>query len=118
VRSKRDDRDFLDTAWTLQVVRGGLLWLAACLLAWPVAAFYGVPLLLWLIPSAGLTAAVNGFNSTGLFTLERRLAQGRLVLLQIGTYVTGMAVTVAWVRGVEPSVWALIIGRLTGSVLE
>ena len=30
-QSKRgDDADFLDTAWTIQVVRGLCLWLAAC----------------------------------------------------------------------------------------
>jgi O-antigen/teichoic acid export membrane protein len=118
VRSKRHDRDFLDTAWTLQAVRGCVLWCGSCLLAWPVAAFYGVPLLCWLIPSAALTAAVNGFNSTALFTLERRLAQGRLALLQIGSYVAGMAVTLAWLQFVEPTVWALVIGRVVGSVLE
>ena len=37
-QSKRgDDADFLDTAWTIQVVRGLCLWLAACALAWPVS---------------------------------------------------------------------------------
>lgn len=30
-----DDPDFLDTAWTIQVIRGGGLWLMTCLLAWP-----------------------------------------------------------------------------------
>ncbi|HBB84471.1 MAG TPA: polysaccharide biosynthesis protein, partial [Sulfitobacter sp.] len=30
-QSKRgDDRDFLNTAWTIQAIRGGCLWLAAC----------------------------------------------------------------------------------------
>ena len=40
-----DDPSFLDTAWTLHVVRGVLLWLAACALAWPFARFYGEPML-------------------------------------------------------------------------
>src|SRR5262249_46285624 len=51
-----DDPDFLNTAWTLQVLRGLALWLGSALIAWPLSHFYGEPALLWLIPVAGLTA--------------------------------------------------------------
>lgn len=30
-----EEPDFLNTAWTLQVARGVVLWLGACALAWP-----------------------------------------------------------------------------------
>ena len=50
-----DDPDFLDTAWTLHVIRGVLLWLATCALAWPFARFYGEPMLAQLLPVAGLS---------------------------------------------------------------
>ena len=35
--SRGDDQRFLDTAWTIQVIRGGVLWLFACLIAIPVS---------------------------------------------------------------------------------
>ncbi|MEC9372779.1 MAG: oligosaccharide flippase family protein, partial [Planctomycetota bacterium] len=36
-----DDPVFLNTAWTMQVIRGALLWAAATALAWPAALIYG-----------------------------------------------------------------------------
>ena len=33
--------DFLHTAWTIQILRGAVLTIGACVLAWPMAAFYG-----------------------------------------------------------------------------
>ena len=38
IQNKRgEDPDFLNTAWTLQIIRGAGLWLFSCLLAWPLA---------------------------------------------------------------------------------
>ena len=44
-----DDERFLNTAWTLSVVRGCALWLLTCALAWPIAWYYHEPLLAPLI---------------------------------------------------------------------
>ncbi len=119
VQGKRgDDPHYLNTAWSLQVVRGFYLWLGACLLAWPVAVFYQVPQLLALLPVAGLTAVVNGFNSIAMFTAERHLSQGRLTLLQLVCYVVSTSVVLACLLLTPMGVWAMIVGRLAGSVLE
>ena len=67
IRDKRgDDPVFLNTAWTVQAIRGAVLWGGSCLAASPMAAFYGQPELAQLIPVAGLTALIAGFNSTAL----------------------------------------------------
>src|ERR687885_208624 len=48
VQNKRgDDPDFLNTAWTIQVGRGIILWICSLILAWPVSQFYNEPQLLW-----------------------------------------------------------------------
>lgn len=134
IHSKRgDDPDFLNTAWTLQVLRGLGLWLGAALIAWPLSHFYGEPALLWLIPVAGLTAAINGFNSTAVFRLSRRLARGRVVLLEVATYLvsTGLILLSVWLLGrgrpaggePDPSLQArqllaLVVGSVVGSLFE
>ncbi|HYT92958.1 MAG TPA: oligosaccharide flippase family protein, partial [Gemmataceae bacterium] len=47
IQSKRgDERDFLDTAWTLQILRGLVLWAIIAAIAWPVSVFFGQPELL------------------------------------------------------------------------
>ncbi len=56
-----DDPEFLDTAWVMQVIRGVGLWLVTCLLALPVAQFYGEPDLALYLPIAGLPSPSTGW---------------------------------------------------------
>ncbi|MEM9581457.1 MAG: oligosaccharide flippase family protein, partial [Pseudomonadota bacterium] len=72
MQSKRgDDPSFLNTAWTIQVVRGFVLWIVAALLAWPIAVIYGEPQLLHLLPVAALTLVIAGFTPTRRETANR-----------------------------------------------
>jgi O-antigen/teichoic acid export membrane protein len=112
-----EESRFLNTAWTLQVMRGWLLWLCSALLAWPLAAFYETPALAWLVPAVGANAAIAGFNATALHTLARRVVRGPLVLLNLGAYLVGMAVTIAWVLWVRADVWGFVIGSLVTSLV-
>jgi O-antigen/teichoic acid export membrane protein len=111
VQSKRgDERAFLDTAWTMHVVRGFVLLLATVVIAWPVYAVYGEPVLLILVPALGLTAALEGFKSTSLFTLDRQLLQGRAVMIDLSYAALGVVITVAWAGLIQANVWALFAG--------
>ncbi|MCP5115308.1 MAG: oligosaccharide flippase family protein, partial [bacterium] len=40
------DPTFLNTAWTLQIARGVLMWLVCWALAWPASMFFDRPVLL------------------------------------------------------------------------
>lgn len=119
-----DDRRMLDTAWTIEIARGVVLWLAACAIARPVAAFYGDPLLAWLIPVCGLTAVIAGFESTKRFTVRRHLQLGHLTVIDLVTQVVSAAVIVALTlldRALlgphHPSaVWAIVGGAIAASV--
>ncbi|MBL9057749.1 MAG: oligosaccharide flippase family protein, partial [Rhodobacteraceae bacterium] len=71
-----DERDFLDTAFTLNVARGAVLWAATCALAWPMARFYEAPELFQLLPAAGLTLLIAGFNPKRIDTANRHLLLG------------------------------------------
>lgn len=116
IRDKRgDDPDFLNTAWTLQALRGALLWGAACLLAGPMAAFYNQAQLSQLIPAAGLTALISGFNSTSMQTCRRHMDFKRLTLLELATQIVGFAATALWAT-LHPSAWAIVGGTLIGNL--
>ena len=117
-----ETRSFLDTAWTVQVVRGGLLFLASCVLAYPAAQFFSHSdpsawELLQLIPVVGLTALINGFQSTSLIVARRRLEFARLSVLEIVTFAIRVAVMISCAF-VWPSVWALVAGGIAGSVFH
>jgi hypothetical protein len=69
-KDRGNDLIFLNTAWTIQIVRGLLVWIALCALAFPLASIYAEPLLASMIPVVGLSAIINGFNSTNLYAEE------------------------------------------------
>ncbi|PPE64931.1 oligosaccharide flippase family protein [Caldimonas caldifontis] len=115
VQNKRgDDRDFLDTAWTLQVLRGIVLAALATALAWPLAAFYAQndPAawdLRWLIPLVAVGLLVESFQSTKLKTAARHVNLSRVTLIELGSQFAGLAVmllTAWWTR----SVMAMALG--------
>lgn len=85
IQNKRgDDPAFLNTAWTLQVIRGFGLWFCCLLISWPVAKFYGEPQFLWLIPIVGLGTIITGFNSTALCTLNRHMSVRQMATFELG----------------------------------
>jgi O-antigen/teichoic acid export membrane protein len=117
VQSARgEDPSFLDTAWTLQILRGAALFLIACLLAWPVALFYEEPILAQMLPVASLGLLLSGFNSTALIGLRRRLQLGRLEIIELAAQLVSLAVMLGWVW-VQPSVWALVWGGVAANVV-
>lgn len=117
VQNKRGDEPrFYNTAWTVQVVRGWLLFLSASLLAVPAAHLYDEPRLLYLLPVAAGVTVVAGFNSTALYAVRRHLLIGRLTLLELTAQVVGVAVMCGW-AWVQPSVWAMIAGLAAQSAV-
>lgn len=118
VQSERgDDPRFLNTAWTMQVVRGFLLWVVSCAVAVPFAAFYDEPLLASIVPVSGFTAFLAGLNSTKLYTELRRVALKRFVLVDLASQIASMLAMVSWAL-VDRSVWALVSGGLVGGVVK
>jgi O-antigen/teichoic acid export membrane protein len=102
---------FLNTAWTLQVIRGAGLCLLTIPLAWPVAHFYHEPQIIPLLPLLGVGCLIAGFSSPSLLLLSRHLGVGRLSALELLTQFVQFAVTWIWAL-FQPSIWALVAGRL------
>lgn len=118
IQNRRGDEEgFLNTAWTLQVVRGGILCGVTWALAWPVSLFYEEPMLLGLLFAAGFQLVIAGFESTSLFTLRRRVESLRLARMEIVVQIVqilGSATTaLLW-----QSVWALVVGPILGGLLR
>jgi len=116
IQSKRaDDPVFLNTVWTLQVLRGGVLWLIAIALSWPTALFYHDPKLKFLLPALALGMLISGFNSTNLLTLSRHMGVKRLFAIDGSTALVSLVVTIVWAY-VHPSVWAIVGGQLISTL--
>jgi O-antigen/teichoic acid export membrane protein len=117
IQNRREDDSFVNTAWTLQIIRGVLIWAVACAGAYPLAQFYEQPVLLEVIPVVGFTAVINGFNSSNIFGEQRQVELRRVALLDLGSQLVATLAMVAWAL-VHPSVWALAVGGIVGSCLK
>jgi O-antigen/teichoic acid export membrane protein len=115
--TQSDDSKFFNTAWTMQVIRGFLLWTTACVLAVPVAAFYNTPMLASMIPVAALTAVLSGFNSTKLFIEGRELRLARVISIEILAQIVSVTVMIGLAK-YWGSVWALVLGGLLGPMIK
>ena len=109
-----EDPAFLNTAWTIHIIRGFGLWAVACVIAWPVSKIYRQPLLFPMLCVAGSSAAISGFQSMAIATANRRLWLGRLTMVGVANQVATTAITImlAWIFN---SVWALVAGSVIGS---
>jgi O-antigen/teichoic acid export membrane protein len=126
VQSRRgEDPAFLNTAWTLQILRGLLLaalavGVAAVLHvlkaagALPAGSVYADPMLPPVISGLALTALIIGFESNRLAIARRQLNMGRVARLDIAGQAVSLVVMVLWAR-VDPSVWALVAGAIVST---
>lgn len=116
VNNKRGEEPaFVYTAWTLQVIRGFLVWFLFLLITIPVAKLYNDQRLLWLVPIVGLTSIIDGFCSINIQILQRRIDLGRLTKFEFSVYVLGLATLIlfCWI---SPTIWGLAFGGIAGSI--
>lgn len=112
-----DDPKFLDTAWTIQFIRGTGLFVFATICAAPVARFYGHDELALLIPAASSAGILAGSRSTKAYGAERHLRLGWLTIIEVIAQICALTVMVIWSLN-APSVWALVTGGLVGATVD
>lgn len=118
VRSKRGDETiFLNTAWTIQVIRGFGLWFGCIIIALPISRFYEEPRLLWLIPIVGFSTIISGFNSTSLASLSRHMEIGKLTMLEMGAQIISLVIMVIW-AWISPTIWALVANAFISTLCK
>lgn len=121
-----DEPLMLNTAWTMQIMRGALIWSACCLIAlglhaagqagWLTAgSVYSSPQLPLLLALGTLNSVIVGFDTTKRFTADRRIDQKRVVLIELGAMFINISVSIglAWFTR---SVWAIVGGGLVAAL--
>lgn len=111
---------FLQTAWTVQVLRGIGLAIIGSALAYPFALFLtdkpdDQHTLAWLIVAAASVGLISAFNSTSLFTTARDMNVKRLTIMEVAiSFITLLSmIFLAWRL---QSVWALVLGTAVTGV--
>ena len=112
IQNKRGaEPDFLNTAWTIQIVRGLILWVGSCALAYPAALIYGEAQLAQLLPVVGLNAVLLGFATTRVALATRNLQLGVQTFTELASQAFGIIATIV-LAYLTQSVWAIVLGGL------
>lgn len=128
VQSRRgNDSTYLNTAWTIQVIRAVLLWLLALCVALlvftanrvglaPKASVYADPNLPYVIAVVSISTVITGFQSTKLAEASRRLSLGRITQIELAAQIVGLICMIGWVS-IDRSIWALVAGSICGAAV-
>lgn len=120
VQSPRgDDRDLLDTVWTLQVVRGVVLATFAAALGWPLSLLWSDPRagdLVWLLPLVALAPLIDGFQSTKPRTALRHMRMATLTVVEIVVHVLSIGATLLLAWWLHSAVALAIGGAVTAAI--
>lgn len=118
IRSNRsDDPSFLNTAWTIQVIRGMCLSFVTITIAKPVADIYENPILAEILPVVGLVFIISSFSSTSIFTLNKKVQLGALTVMDIVSQLIGISCMILLAYFYR-NVWALIVGTITTAIIK
>ncbi|HRM73350.1 MAG TPA: oligosaccharide flippase family protein, partial [Paracoccus sp. (in: a-proteobacteria)] len=114
MQNKRgDDPAFLDTIWTLKIMRGFVIFAFALVMAWPLSVFYDAPQFAWIFPVAASSLVIGGFFPTRIDSAARHLQLGRLTIIELCNQLIGVLLTIAAALILQ-SVWALVWGAAVG----
>ena len=124
-RSQRgDDPKFLNVIWVVQIVRGVIIMFAALALSgllamdsvralFPAHSVYADPRIPGLIAVLSLFGLVQGFESTKIWYVRRKMALASLTKIELVSQIATTIFIVTWAL-ISPSIWALALGWIFG----
>lgn len=117
VQKKEDTEFYLDTAWTVQVIRGVVLGLIAFALAPYVAAFFDAPAAKPILQVIAFSVLLGGLGNIGLSYFQKELEFHKTFVYELsGTLADiGVAIPAAFILR---SVWALVFGLLARTIVQ
>ena len=117
VQKKRDTHLYLQTAWTVQVLRGVFLAAILYIAAPYVARFFHELEVISLIRSLSIAMLVRGFTNIGIIYFQKELEFRRQVVYQLSGTLADVAVAVTAALLLR-NAWALVYGWLAGSFTQ
>ncbi len=119
---------FLNTAWTLQVIRGVVIWLACLLVALalyaannrgmiPADLVYATPELPLVLAASSFSSVITGLQSTKAISRDRHLDLRQITYIELISQAVGLAITIT-LGLMTRSIWSFVIGSLASCVVS
>jgi PST family polysaccharide transporter len=116
VQKREDIEGYLDTVWTVSVLRGialfVLLWLAAPL----IGMFFTTPAVVPIVRGVAFAFLAPGFTNPGLCILEKELHFARFAIPTVIGTIADLIVTISFAL-VYRNVWAMVFGFVVGKTV-
>ena len=115
VQQEEDIDEDVDTAWSVEILRGTAVAAIVFLGAPLIAGFFDQPDAVPILQVMASVALINGFTNMAIVRWDRELRFDRVFRFQLTQRMTEVLVAIG-VALIWPSVWALVIGAVAGSV--
>jgi O-antigen/teichoic acid export membrane protein len=127
IQSQRGDEPaFLNTVWTVQIVRGfvlfaatllvaGFSWFAQTINLWSPDSTYAAPELPLVLALTGFSAVIYGFQSTKIDVAVRTFQQKKVVLAEFASQLAGLLVMLV-IGYFTRSIWSLVGAGLVAAL--
>ncbi len=112
-KSAAGDR-FLHTAWTLQIVRGGMIFLFVAISAPFFEDYFGYENLSGLLPLAAAAIVIHGFSSINMYVLEKELEFRPQICIELVSNFMGVVCMII-VAYYYQTVWSLVVSMIVQS---
>jgi len=117
IQRKDDIKSYLNTAWTLGIIRAALLVTILYLLAPYAATFFDEPQTVGIIRVISFTFLLDALNNIGVTYFRKELEFNKEFLFRISGVVIDAVVAIC-VAIVYRNAWALVAGKLAGSCVR
>ena len=117
VQNKENVDLYLDTAWTIQVLRGMLLSVVFYSVAPYAAVFFGEPAVTSLVRVLSLSTLFGGLTNVGIIYFQKDLEFQKQFVCQLSSKLVDLVVSVTAALLLRDA-WALVYGLLAGSFLR
>jgi O-antigen/teichoic acid export membrane protein len=122
-----DDPAFLNTLWTVQIIRGfilfastlliaGFAWFAQVINLWSANSTYAAPELPLVLALTGFSAIIYGFQSTKVDVAVRDFQQKKVVLAEFASQLAGLLMMLV-IGYFTRSIWSLVGAGLVSTLV-
>jgi O-antigen/teichoic acid export membrane protein len=128
VHERGNEEKFLNTAWTVQIIRGLIIWFASAACAWAIwflaqvgwlkaGTAYADPQMPYIVVVFMFSVAIGGFESTKIQQARRNLQVAPIVVIDLATQLVALGIMLA-LASTFHSVWALAVGGLLPAIMR
>ena len=117
VQKKEDIKSYLDSAWTVLILRGFILFTILYFIAPYAATFFDAPEATPIIQVIGLSFLLGAFTNIGVIYFQKELEFNKEFIYQFAGTLADFIVAVSAVL-ILRNVWALVFGLLAGNAVR